>query len=170
MASVTVRRNIVLKAIVTDKLKQEVADELQEAADEISRRLEELDAAGRRYITDLQRVDLQRAMALRSQVESEKRRQQEMRERLLQRREEVRKWENGTEVVRGTIEGFVEVKEGDNLAVLLTGTEMVIEDDIVKAIRQFSPEELSARLRDVIAPAEAEESEAEDVIGRIETP
>lgn len=170
MASVTIRRSILLKAIVTDKLKEEVSRELQEAADEIAQRLEELDNAGRRYITDLQRVDLQRAMALRSQVESEKKRQQEVRERLLQRREEVSRWENGSEVVRGTIEGYVEVSEGDNLAVLLGGTELVVEDDIVKAIRQVSPEELSKRLTRTILADEAEESGGPDVIGRIQTP
>jgi len=170
MASVTVRRSILLKAIVTDKLQEEVSTELQEAADEIARRIEELDTAGRRYITDLQRTDLQRAMALRSQVETEKRRQQEVRERLLQRREEVGQWEKGAEVVRGTIEGYVEVNEGDNLAVLLGGTELVVEDDTVKAIRQLSPDELSTRLRDAIAAGEPEEGDGSDLLGRIQTP
>ncbi len=170
MASVTVKRSVLLKAVVTEKLKAEVAEELQEAADEIARRIEELDTAGRRYISDLQRTDLQRAMALRSQVETEKRRQQEVRDRLLQRREEVAQWEAGTEVVRGTIEGVVEVSEGDNLAVLLGGTEIVVEDDVVTAIRQLSPEELSTRLQDSIAAVEADESAEQDVLGRIETP
>jgi len=170
MASVTVRRNVLLKAIVTDKLKTEVATELQEAADEIARRIEELDTAGRRYITDLQRTDLQRAMALRTQVETEKKRQQEVRDRLIERREEVGKWEKGTEVVRGTIEGFVEVNEGDNLAVLLGGTELVVDDDIVKTIRELSPGELSTRLQDAIASAPAGEDADSDVLGRIETP
>ena len=170
MASVTVRRNVLLKAIVTDKLKTEVATELQEAADEIARRIEELDTAGRRYITDLQRTDLQRAMALRTQVETEKKRQQEVRDRLIERREEVGKWEKGTEVVRGTIEGFVEVNEGDNLAVLLGGTELVVDDDIVKTIRELSPGDLSMRLQDAIASAPAGEDADSDVLGRIETP
>jgi len=170
MASVTVRRSVLLKAIVTDKLKEEVSAELQEAADEIARRIEELDTAGRRYITDLQRTDLQRAMALRSQVETEKRRQDEVRARLLQRREEVGTWEKGTEVVRGTIEGYVEVNEGDNLAVLLGGTELVVEDDTVKAIRQLSPDELSTRLRDAIAAGDGEEDAGSDLLGRIQTP
>ncbi|MBM3474919.1 MAG: hypothetical protein FJX75_16780 [Armatimonadetes bacterium] len=170
MASVTIKRSVLLKAVVTERLKAEVTAELQEAADEIARRIEELDTAGRRYITDLQRTDLQRAMALRTQVETEKKRQQEVREGLLARREAVGKWEMGDEVVRGTIEGVVEVNEGDNLAVLLGGTEVVVEDDIVKAIRVLSPGELSMRLQDAIASAEAEEDADSDVLGRIETP
>jgi hypothetical protein len=170
MASVTIKRSVLLKAVVTERLKAEVTAELQEAADEVARRIEELDTAGRRYITDLQRTDLQRAMALRNQVETEKKRQQEVRDRLLERREEVGKWEMGTEVVRGTIEGFVEVNEGDNLAVLLGGTEVVVEDDIVKVVRELSAGELSTRLQDALASAAAEEDADSDVLGRIETP
>ena len=171
MASVTIRRNILLKAIVTDRLREEVTTELQQAADQIAQRVEELDTAGRRYITDLQRTDLQRAMALRQQVEAEKQRQQEVRERLLQRREEVAGWKNGEEVVRGTVEGFVEVNEGDNLGVLLAGTEMVVEDDVVKAIRELSPDELSTTVREALAAAEEENDDSsQDVMGTIETP
>jgi hypothetical protein len=169
MASVTIRRNILLKAIVTDKLRGEVMEELQEAAQEVAQRIEELDTAGRRYITDLKGIDLQRAMALRQQVEQEKGRQKEVRERLLARREEVSEWKNGTEVVRGTVEGYVEVSEGDNLAVLLGGTEMVVEDDIVREIRTLSTAEMSTREREALA-AGAEDRPAEDVLGRIQTP
>jgi hypothetical protein len=170
MASVTVKRSVLLKAVVTERLKAEVAEELQQAAAEIAGRIEELDTAGRRYISDLQRTDLQRAMALRTQVETEKRRQQEVHDQLLQRREAVGQWELGSEVVRGTIEGTVEVNEGDNLAVLLGGTEIVVEDDVVKTIRELSASELSTRLQDAIAAGAAQESEEQDVLGRIETP
>jgi len=170
MASVIVRRSILLKAVVTDRLRKDVSAELQEAAEEVERRIEELDVAGRRYITDLQRSDLQRAMAIRSQVENEKKRQQDMRDQLLQRKAEVAQWKNGEEVVRGTIEGFAEVREGDNLAVVLGGTELVVEDDLVKAIRELSSDEVAGRLRDALrATEEADEAEG-DVIGQIETP
>ncbi|MGQ9730532.1 MAG: YlqD family protein [Candidatus Zipacnadales bacterium] len=164
MASVTIRRNVLLKAIVTDQLKKEVEEELQRAADRVAQRIEELDIAGRRYISDLQRIDLQRAMGLRQQVEAEKQRQAELRERLLQRREEVGKWQNGEEVVRGTIEGYVEVKEGDNLAVLLGGTVIVVEDDVVKAIRELSPDELSTTVEEALA--EVDETN-EGILGTI---
>ncbi len=151
MPSVSIRRNILLRAVVTDRLKEEVSQEFQEAADQIAQRLEELDTAGRRYITDLQRTDLQRAMALRQQVEQEKQRQEQVRENLLQRKQEVEGWTAGEEVVRGTIEGNVEVSVGDNLAVLLGGTEMVVEDDVVKEIRELDPDDLRNAVRIALA-------------------
>jgi seryl-tRNA synthetase len=171
MALVTIKRNILLKAIVTETLREEVAGELQEAADQIAQRIQELDAAGRRYITDLQRTDLQRAMALRQQVEAEKKKQEEVRERLLERKEQVSQWKDGDEVVRGTIEGTVEVKEGDNLAVLLGGTELVVKDDIVTRIRELPPEELATSIQSAVLEAGEVVGEGDSgVIGNIETP
>jgi hypothetical protein len=171
MASVTIKRNILLKAVVTETLREEVGAELQEAADQISQRVQELDAAGRRYITDLQRTDLQRAMALRQQVEAEKKKQEDVREQLLARKKQVAEWKDGDEVVRGTIEGSVEVKEGDNLSVLLGGTELVVKDDVVVEIRELAPEDLETTLQTtVLQPGQSGEEGDTGVIGAIETP
>jgi hypothetical protein len=171
MASVTIKRNILLRAIVTDTLKEEVAAELQEAADQIAQRVQELDEAGKRYITDLQRTDLQRAMALRQQVEAEKSKQEEVRGRLLERKKQVGEWKDGDEVVRGTIEGVVDVNEGDNLAVLLGGTEVVVKDDVVVEIRQLPPDELRTSIQSAVLQGQEGADEADgSVIGAIETP
>jgi len=170
MASVTIRRNILLRAIVTERLRDEVSEELQEAADQIAARIEELDTAGRRYITDLQRTDLQRAMALRQQMEQEKQRQEQVRDNLLQRKQQVAEWKDGDEVVRGTIEGYVDVNVGDNLAVLLGGTEIVVEDDKVKEIRELEPDDLRAAIRTALAAQGEESGDQGGIIGGIQTP
>lgn len=142
MAGVLVKRNVVLRAIVTDQLKTQVSAELQAAADEVEQRVQQLDFSTKAYITDLQRADLQRAMQVRKQIEAEKQKQTELRDALLERKAQVAELENGQEVVRGTLESFVEIKEGDDLTLLLGGTEIVSKDDIVVEIRQRRPEEV----------------------------
>lgn len=139
---VLVKRTVVLRAIVTDQLKEQVAAELQAAADEVEQRVQQLDFSTKAYITDLQRADLQRAMQVRKQVEAEKQKQTELRDALMERKAEVAELENGKEVVRGTLESFVEINEGDDLAVLMGGTEIVTKDDIVVEVRQRRPEEI----------------------------
>ena len=62
MAGVIIKRNVILRAIVTDQLKQQVSEELQEAADEVEQRVQQLEFQTKAYITDLQRADLQRAI------------------------------------------------------------------------------------------------------------
>jgi hypothetical protein len=144
MMGVQVKRTVILRAIVTDELKQQVSEELQSAADEIEQRVQQLDFSTKAYITDLQRADLQRAMAVRKQIEAEKQKQNELRDALLERKAQVAELENGQEVIRGTLESFVEINEGDDLSVLLGGTEIVTKDGLVTEIRQRRPEEIMA--------------------------
>jgi len=138
MASVTIKRNVLLRAVVNEKLRAELGEELQNAADEIEQRLQQLDFQTRAYITDLQRTNLQQAMAVRKQVDVEKKRQQELRDALLERKAQVQELDDDDEVVRGTLESFVEVSEGDNIAEVLGGVEIVTKDDLVIEIRRRS--------------------------------
>jgi len=144
MAGVIVKREVILRAIVTDKLKEELTAELQGAADQVDQRLQQIDFSTRGLITDLQRSDLQRAMTVRKQVEAEKQKQQELRDALLERKAQVAELENDTEVVRGTLESYVEVNEGDDLGAVLGGVDIVTKDNVVVAIRQRTPEESMA--------------------------
>ena len=139
---VQVKRTVILRAIVTDELKQQVSEELQSAADEIEQRVQQLDFSTKAYITDLQRADLQRAMAVRKQIEAEKQKQNELRDALLERKAQVAVLQNDQEVIRGTLESYVEINEGDDLSVLLGGTEIVTKDNIVIEIRQRRPEDM----------------------------
>lgn len=147
MSSVTIKRNVVLRSIVTEQLRTELSGELEAAAEELAQRIQQLDFQTRAYITDLQRTNLQQAMAVRKQVEAEKKRQQELRDALLERKAQVEELEDGAEVIRGTLESLVEVKIGDNLARVLGGVEIVTKDDEVVEIRER--EELDESVEDL---------------------
>jgi len=136
MSSVMIKRSVVLRSVVTDQLRQELGQQLQAAADEVDRRITEMDAQTRAYITDLQRNNLQQAMSVRKQVEAQKKQQQDLRDAMLERKAAVQELENGTEVTRGTLESFVEIKVGDNLREILGGVEIITKDDEVIEIRQ----------------------------------
>ena len=135
MPSVTIKRNVLLRSIVTEKLRTDLIAELDSAAEEVEQRVQQLDFQTRAYITDLQRTNLQQAMAVRKQVEAEKLRQKELRDALLERKAQVQELEDGTEVVRGTLESLVEVDVGDDLSEILGGLEIVTKDDLVVEIR-----------------------------------
>ncbi len=139
MSSVMIKRNVVLRSIVTENLRRDLSEQLQAAAEEMDRRMNEMDAPTRAYITDLQRNNLQQAMAVRKQIEAEKKRQQDMRDAMLERKAAVEELEDGTEVTRGTLESFVEVKVGDNLRAILGGVQIVTRDDEVIEIREGDP-------------------------------
>ena len=141
MSSVMVKREVVLRSIVTDGLRAQLLAEMQTAAEEVQSRIEQLDFQTRAYITDLQRTNLQQAMTVRKQVDAEKKRHEDLLDALKERRAQVEELENDSEITRGTMESWVEINVGDNLRSVLGGVEIVTKDDEVVDIRQRSADE-----------------------------
>ncbi len=141
MMGVVIKRAIILRSIVTEQLKEQLKEELQRSIDEIDQRIQQIDFRTQPYITELQRSNIQQAMAVRQQVNQEKEKQRSVREALLGRMKQVEELELGEEVIRGTLESQVEIEEGDNLAEILGGQEIVTKDDVVVEMRQHIPSE-----------------------------
>jgi hypothetical protein len=135
MESITLKRAVTLVVIVTEEFKQQLKAEVGAAIDEVDRNTQQLDNQSRRYLLELQRTNLQQAMALRQRVDEERQRQNAMRTELERQLEEVDGLEIASEFRRGTLEGLVEVKAGDNLLERVNGAEIVIKDGIVQEFR-----------------------------------
>ena len=132
-------RQIVLKAIVTPRLKEELIAEVREAMDRVNETQDQLEMQSRRVMLELQRTDLNRAMAFRQQIDAEQRKHKELKDDLDERLKEYEGLEMGSEFVRGLLEGQVDLKEGDNLKEKLGQAEIVTEDDIIREIRDPAP-------------------------------
>lgn len=128
-------RQVVLKAVVTPQLKESLIAEVQEAIARVNETQDQLEVQSRRVMLELQRTDLNRAMAFRQQLDAEKRKHSDLKEELDERMKEYQGLEMGTEFVRGVLEGTVEVNQGDNLREKLGQAEILTEDDVIKEIR-----------------------------------
>jgi len=133
---ITLRRSISVRAVVTEALKQELRDELQQVAEEAQRRIDQMETQGRRLLAGLQRTDLTQAMEARRQIEAERQRHDALRQDIQRQIQEAEKLELGSEYPRGTIEGSVEVQEGDDLLLKLAKSEIVIKDGVIVEIRE----------------------------------
>ena len=136
MASIEVKRPIQVIAIVTEDLKKELMQELQEAADGTQQRIEQMEFQGRRYLADVQRTNLTQAMAVRQQLEKEKIKYEDIKKELQQRMQEVTSLELGSEYARGTLESDVEIDIGDNLFEKLGRAQVVTKDGVIQEIRE----------------------------------
>jgi len=140
MAGLSIRRSIEVVVIVTEQFKQELRAELQLAAEEAQRRIEQMEVQSRRLLADLQRTDITQAMNARRQVEAERRRGDAIKQDIQRQIEETEKLEIGSEYPRGTLEGVVEVNVGDNLFKRLTGAQVVVKDGEIIEIREAPAE------------------------------
>ena len=141
MAGICIRRPVAYVVLVTEKFRQEMEQELTAAAEQIQSQLEQIEFQARRYLADLQRTNLSQAMAVRDQIDAEKKKQEKVREEILARLEEIKKLTDGAEFVRGTFEGLAQVAVGDDLSQVLGGAAIVVRDNVVVEIREVSAAE-----------------------------
>ncbi len=134
------QRQIVLKAVVTEQLKEQLIQDLEANIQRIEAEQEELDRQTRRMMLELQRTDLNRAMQFRQQLEVEKRRQDGAKAEIQEQLDAVRGLQLGEIVIRGTVQGQVEVALGDSFSTKMARAEILLEDDIIKEINDPAPD------------------------------
>jgi hypothetical protein len=133
-----VKREVLLKAIVTDKLKTQLKEAVHGAIGQLTDSQEEMEKQYRRLMLEVQRMDASRAMAVRQQVDIERRKHEDAKKDLEEQLAEYDELQDGEEFVLRTLEGTVDIQVGDNFFEKVRGAEIVIEDDIVKEIREQS--------------------------------
>ena len=129
------KRQILLKAVVTERLKEQLTQDVNDAIKRVEEAQDELDRQSRRLMLELQRTDLNRAMAFRQQLDVEKRKQDDVKAELQEQLKEYEGLTLGEEIARGTLEGDIEVNVGDNLVEKLGQAEILVQDDVIKEIR-----------------------------------
>lgn len=135
MQQLTLVVPVTLKAVVTDALRAELTEEVNEGISQLDYEVQQIEFQGRRALTAVEREDLQGAIALRGRIEEEKKKRAEAKSQLLNKINEIKALPNESEVARGTIQAQMTVTPGTNLASLLL-TEVVVKDGVVVAIRE----------------------------------
>ena len=144
MDTLRLRQDVGLIFIVTEELKTRLNEEFQAANEDVQRQIDQFDFRARHALAELQRADLNRAMAARQQIDTEKRRLEAVKRELAERAADTEQLVIGSEYPRGTIEGFIDVSVGDNLFEKLAGFQVIVKDGRVIEIRKqaLNPEDV----------------------------
>jgi exonuclease VII large subunit len=134
METLTIKCPVAIKAKVTDKLKKQMAAEIQEAIKKADMELQQIEFHAKRMMAEQAKMDAQGLTALRQQIDSEKQKRLEFKNHALEKLKESAQLENGAEVVQGTLEQVVTVSIGDDLQKIMN-TEILLEDGKVIAFR-----------------------------------
>lgn len=132
--SLLVKRQVTVKARLTEALRQKLAADFQDAVRKLDVELSQLEFQGKRLQSEAEKQGPERAAAVSSQLTGERQKRQEQKQRILESLKELGKMPLGTEIVQGSVESLAEIRLGDRLA-LVTAAEVVVEDGIVVAIR-----------------------------------
>lgn len=129
------KQTVLVKAIVTESFRQDLLQKLRAAIKEIDLGIEQLETQGRRYLLGMDSQNIQQMMAVRQEIEEEKRKQELVKAQLNEKVKEVEGLPLDSEYPQGTLEGLVEVKVGDDLFEKIARQEIVIKDGIIVEIR-----------------------------------
>lgn len=136
------KRAINIKAVVTDRWKDEVQQQLQAQINQVDGQLQQLDSQGQRAIAEIQKQSLQppgpqtlqQIDNIQLQVNEKKSELLEQKNQSLQNLQQVQILELGQEVTQLQVEGFFSVGVGDNLIDKMQ-VEILLRDGVVEEIR-----------------------------------
>lgn len=135
MQSLTLIRPVLIKIKVTENYKKALAVELQEAIRRVELDLQHLDFQEKRLLAEIEKKNPQGTPAARQDLDQERRRRLDSRQKLIDRLKEVGQLALGSEVIFGKMESPVEIEVGDNWGRVI-GMEIILQDGVVCAIRQ----------------------------------
>jgi len=136
------KRTIAIKAVVTQRWKEETQQLLQSQISELDGQLQQLEIQGQRAVTEIQKQNLQppgpqvaqQIESIQMQVNQQKSELLEQKNLALQQLQQVQFLELKQEVNQGQIEGYFSVKLGDNLIAKMN-VEVLLHDGVVMEIR-----------------------------------
>ncbi|MBD3176793.1 MAG: hypothetical protein GF320_16565 [Armatimonadia bacterium] len=136
-------RPVQIRFVVTEDLKERLLAESKQAQQSLDSRIQHIDVEGRRVVDRIQRENVLQAGQVREQIEQEKQQLMQLRREMNNRMEELQKLDLGEEIAHRTedpVQEVIDIAEGDSIAHVLGGSQIVIKDDKVVEIREASAE------------------------------
>ena len=136
MASITLNRKVLLRVIVSQEFKDSFTKQLQVLRSEIDTNIEKLKSEESRLLLNVgTTLGAQELTNIRARLSKERESQETTKREIESKIDEVKRLEIGTFYPYASIDGLVEIKEGDNLWEKLNGGEITIRDGIVISIK-----------------------------------
>jgi len=131
-----VTRRISLKVIVTDDYKKKYVSQLKTLASEVRVELERIKTTEAQLMLKVQTLDYNYVMSVREQIEREKASREATLKEIETREKDMETMSPGSIFPQGNLDGFVELKTGDDLESKLGKAEIIVKDGIIQSITE----------------------------------
>lgn len=136
MSVLHLKRNVIVKVVVTEQFKQDYRRELERQLSVAEGKAKELKSSIARLVIESAGVgNATYVESLKAKIEEERMLQEAIANELRERIKEIQNLEIDSIFPYTVLEGYVEVKEGDDLFKKVTGGEVVLKDGIVVSIK-----------------------------------
>jgi hypothetical protein len=139
--TLTIKRNITVRAVVTPRWKEDAERELSNAISAVDQQLAQLEQEGQQVIDQIRRQSAnpldprvqEQVGSVQQQVAAKRAELEDQKAQILEQQRQVRGFDFEQIVDQGQIESFVEVGVGDNLVQKLQAT-LLVRDGVIEAI------------------------------------
>jgi hypothetical protein len=139
--SLTIKRTITVRAVVTPRWKEDAERELSNAVSNLDQQLAQLEQEGQRVIEEIRRQSAnpldprvqEQVASVQQQVGAKRSELEEQKRQVLEQQRQVRELEMDQIVDQGQIESSCEVRVGDNLVEKLQ-VALLVRDGVIEAI------------------------------------
>jgi F0F1-type ATP synthase membrane subunit b/b' len=140
-SSITIKRNITVRAVVTPRWKEDAERELSTALANLDQQLAQLEQEGQQVIDEIRRQSAnpldprvqEQVGSVQQQVAAKRSEMDEQKRQVLEQQRQVRDLDFEQVVEQGQIESFVDVAVGDNLVLKLQAA-VLVRDGVIEAI------------------------------------
>ncbi|MEB3158008.1 MAG: YlqD family protein [Synechococcus sp.] len=141
--TLTIKRTIAVRAVVTPAWKEEAERELSNAISTTDQQLAQLEQEGQQVVDEVRRQSAnpldprvqEQVAQVQQQVAAKRAELEEQKRNLLQQQSQVREVEMEQIVDQGQLESFCDIKVGDNLVSKMQ-VAVVVRDGVVESIEQ----------------------------------
>ena len=143
--SLTIKRTITVRAVVTPRWKEDAERELSNALSGSDTQLAQLEQEGQQLIDEIRRQSInpldprvqEQVGSVQQQVAAKRAELEEQKRQILEQQRQVRELEMEQIVEQGQLESFCEVQVGDNLVEKLQAA-VLVRDGVIEAIEGAS--------------------------------
>ena len=137
MNTLRIKQNILVKVIVTEKFKEDYKKELNKQIEAAENKAKDLKSSLAKLVIESAGIrNASYVESLKARIEEERMLQEALIGELKGKTTEIDKLKIGDLFSYTMLEGSIEIKEGDNLWQKVTGTEIVLKDNIVISIKE----------------------------------
>ena len=139
--SITIKRSIAIKAIVTPTWKEDAENELSKAISSVDQQLSQLEEEGQQIVNNIRKQSMnpldprvqEQVSNVQQQVATKRNEIEEQKRNLLQQQSQVRELKMDEVVDQGQVDSFCDVSVGDNLIQKMQ-VSITVKDGVIQSI------------------------------------
>lgn len=130
-----IKRQVLVKSLVTEDLKKDLIERFNKLIELSEKRISEILSEEKKLLLTAPTLEPAYLQAVKNKIKEQKEEEERIKENLIKERENIKLLKDGEFYLHGVVEGFVDVKEGDDFWKKIQETEIILRDGKVVEIK-----------------------------------